>query len=123
MFIAVCLQCYDGKKGRITGVNRIDEDEPPCVVCGEPLYLVYTSKNPGGGSGDYKLISESLAINPVQTKAHRKLFPGVEVFSDGRLQFNSFRQHDRYLKQTGFVKHTQKIKPKGKRVTPIATGN
>jgi hypothetical protein len=123
MFISVCLECYDGKDGDIVGVNRIDESEPACYWCGEPMFLVYTSHNHGGNKGDYEHISESLAINPVQTKAHRKLFPDVGVLSDGRLRFTSVRSQSKYLKQTGFVKNTQKIRRKVKRITPIATGS
>jgi len=114
MFITACLKCYDGKKGKITGINRIDEDEPICPECGSPQYLVYTNRNYGGCSGDYKLTSASLAISPSQIKAHKKLFPDVEVLPDGQLQFTSFRSHDRYLEKTGHVKLPQKKKTKGK---------
>lgn len=114
MFITACPECYDGEKGKITGVNRVDDDEPICPKCGGPQYLVYTNRNYGGCSGDYSLISASLAISPSQIRAHKKLFPDVGVLPDGQLQFTSFSSHDKYLKKTGFVKHTQKVKTKGK---------
>lgn len=114
MFITACLECYDGEKGKITGVNRIDDDEPVCPTCGEPQYLVYTSRQFCGGSGGYKLVSAALAISPSQIRAHKKLYPDVGVFPDGQLGFTSFRSHDEYLEKTGFVKHAQKIKVKGK---------
>ncbi len=114
MFITACLKCYDGEKGDITGVNRVDEDDPICK-CGEPNYLVYTNRQAYGGSGgDYFLKSAALAISPSQIKAHKKLYPDVGVFPDGQLGFTSFRSHDKYCEKTGFVKHTQKIKTKGK---------
>lgn len=121
MFISACLECYDGKDGDIVRINRMD-DEASCVICGEPNYLVYTNRGMSTG-GDYELISESLAINPVQTKAHRKLFPDVGVLSDGRLKFTSVRSQSKYLQKTGFVKMPQKIRSKNKKkITPIATG-
>ena len=112
MFITVCLECYDGEKGDITGVNRVDEDDPICK-CGEPNYLVYTNRG-FHTDGGYKLISAALAISPPQIRAHKKMYPNVGVLPDGQLQFTSFRSHDKYLEQTGFVKHPQKVKVKGK---------
>jgi len=73
----------------------------------------------GGGiaPGDYSHTSSSLAINPCQIKAHRKLFPGVDVLPDGQPHFTSVRQQSKYLKQTGFEKNTQKIRKKGVRIS------
>lgn len=113
MFISVCLECYDGEKGDVTDVNRVDEDDPICSTCGGPNYLVYTNRGPKS-DGDYMLISAALAISPSQIRAHKKLYPDVGVFADGQLGFTSFRSHDEYLEKTGFVKHPQKIKVKGK---------
>ncbi len=109
MFTDACLICYDGEHGDIVKVNRVDEDDPICPICGEPKYLVYT-KQGSNISGDYEHISDSLAINPSQEKAHRKLFPKVDVLPDGRLRFNSVRVQSDYLKATGFVKVPQKIR-------------
>lgn len=112
MFISVCLECYDSERGEITSVNRVDEDDPICK-CGEPKYLVYTNRG-FHSDGGYVLTSASLAISPSQIKAHKKLWPNIGILADGQLQFTSYRDHDNYLEQTGFVKHTQKIKVKGK---------
>lgn len=61
-------------------------------------------------SGDYDHVSASLAINPSQIEEHQKTFPGVDVLPDGQIHFTSFKQHDEYLKKSGFVKQTQKRK-------------
>ncbi len=115
MFIGACLECYDGEKGAIVKVTKIDPDDPVCLKCGKPNYLVFTNRQAYGGcNGDYKLTSAALAISPSQIRAHKKLHPSVGVLPDGQLQFTSFRSHDEYLKKTGFVKHTQKRKVKGK---------
>jgi len=65
--------------------------------------------------GDYEYISDSLAISPDQIKEHREQFPDIDVLPDGRIRFTSFRQHDKYLKKTGFRKVPQKIKKLGKK--------
>ena len=89
-----------------------------CSVCGRKMYRIY-SVNIHDDSYSKPLISDSLAINPDQIAEHRERFPDVEVLPDGRLKFDNFRQHDGYLKKTGFVKTPQKIKQKGKTISKI----
>lgn len=79
-----------------------------CPKCGTDMRW---DMNVGGGQGDYHFVSESLAINPDQIAEHKATFPDVGVLPDGRIEFNSFRQHDKYLKKAGLVKHPKKIKP------------
>jgi hypothetical protein len=66
--------------------------------------------------GDYRHVSESLAINPSQAKAHTKMFPGVAVLPDGKLEFTSVKSQEQYCDKTGFHKVTQKTKTKGVRI-------
>lgn len=116
MYISTCLECYDGSDGEVTGVNRVDEDDPICSKCGAPNYLVYTSHNIGVSDGDYNFKSHSLAMNPSQIAAHKKLFPHVEVTPDGCPQFSSVRQHSQYIDKVGMEKVPQKLRKKGKRI-------
>lgn len=110
-FISTCLECYAGEDGDIISVKRIDEDDPVCGKCGAPNYLVYTSRTVNiCSSGDYNFTSHSLAMNPSQIAAHRKLFPNVEVTPDGCPQFSSVRQHSQYIDKIGMEKVTQKIR-------------
>ena len=86
-----------------------------CPECGNSMYREYNFCV--GGRDYYKpIISDSLAISPEQISEHREQFPDVEVLSDGRPKFSNYKQHDDYLKKTGFRKVRQKIKRKGKRV-------
>lgn len=80
-----------------------------CPKCG--LDMRWNLNVNSGTRGDYRFVSDSLAINPEQIAEHKKEFPNVGVLPDGRIEFNSFRQHDRYLKKTGFYKHPKKIRP------------
>lgn len=73
----------------------------------------------GMAEGDYEHISDSLAVNVDQIAEHRAMFPDVEVLSDGRPKFKSYKQHDEYLKKTGFVKVPQKIRPKAKKIKSL----
>jgi len=69
-----------------------------------------------GKRGDYSHTSMSLAINPCQTKVHRKLFPGIGVLPDGQLHFDSVKKQSDYGKKTGFEKMPQKIRNKGVKI-------
>ena len=105
MYISACLKCHNvGESGEIVEVVRIDDDGDVCE-CGEPMHYVHTDRASGIGDGDYSHTSASLAINPCQAKAHRKLFPGIGIKKDGQLHFNSVKKQSDYLKQTGFQKH------------------
>lgn len=87
-----------------------------CLHCGKKMYRTYQICATGGKLYRHPIHSDSLAISPSQVQEHRKLFPGVKLDSECRPVFENFRQHDNYLKKTGFVKHSKKIKPKGIRL-------
>lgn len=81
-----------------------------CFICRKPMR--WDLKGVGIAPGDYHHVSDSLAINPDQISEHKQAFPDVDVLPDGRLEFNSFGSHDKYLTKTGFVKKTQKLRRK-----------
>lgn len=116
MFISACEDCYDNEHGEVASVNRVDEDDPICPACGGTMYYVYTTHELGIADGDYSHTSASLAINPCQTKAHKKLFPGIDVLPDGQIHFDSVKKQSDYCDKTGFDKVTQKIRKKGIRI-------
>jgi hypothetical protein len=66
--------------------------------------------------GDYEHVSDGLAMNPSQIAAHRKLFPNVEVTTDGRPAFKSVRQREQYLHQVGMDKTPQRLRLRGQRI-------
>jgi len=89
-----------------------------CEVCGGKMYRVYNF-SVGGDEYSKPVVSDALAMNPDQIPEHREHFPDVEVRPDGRPVFKDFKQHDNYLKKTGFVKHTKKVHRLGRQT--IAT--
>jgi len=69
-------------------------------------------------SGAYKhpIHSDSLAVPEHQRAEHERKFPYMELDSECRPVFDNFQKHERYLKETGFIKNPQKIKPKSERI-------
>jgi len=87
-------------------------------ACGEDMYWdLSDGSDTMGGGRQYAQThwSESLAISPSQIKAHKKLFPDVDVRSDGAVGFRSVKDQDKYLKACGFEKREQKLKPTANR--------
>ena len=79
-----------------------------CPKCGDEMAM---NAAVTGLRGDYNHTSDSLAIHPDDISEHRKHFPNVEVTSDGRPQFTSPRQQEKYAeKSAGCYKKTQKTK-------------
>lgn len=92
-----------------------NDDRPKCPKCGKDMVEDWKPRNGRQTSTSYGsgVISDSLAISPDQIEEHHKLFPGVDVLPDGRIKFDNYKQHDNYLKQTGFVKQPQRLKGLG----------
>ncbi|KKM74068.1 hypothetical protein LCGC14_1404060 [marine sediment metagenome] len=116
------FQCIDcGTRDDILcTVSKCPKDDagPECSKCGKNMTRDYNQKPKGfsrTGMGSYAngVVSQALAINPEQTEEHHKLFPDVEVLPDGCIKFDSYKQHDKYLKETGFQKLPQKLKGLG----------
>jgi len=84
--------------------------------CGEHMQrLMGEAKhwNINGGTYIRTKYSDSLAVSVAQIDEHKTTFPDIKVDSQGRPGFDTVKQHDDYLNQTGFVKATQKIRSKG----------
>jgi len=97
-------------------------DSMVCCECGGVMERAVGLENPNiVRTEDYAdpLHSDSLAINPSQVAEHRKLFPDIEIDSQGRPVFKKYRQHDKYLEACGIDKKEQRIKPKGKRIDEL----
>ena len=100
-----CGTC--GKQREV--IHSMNETELP-ACCGKLMYRSYQVDLPNIGNRDYRkpIISDSLAINPEQIPKHRKMFPDIQVTPEGQPVFDNFSQHEKYLKDTGFVKTPQR---------------
>ncbi len=67
------------------------------------------------GNYSHPIHSDALAVTPDQRAEHERLFPEIRLDGQNRPIFDNYTRHEAYLKKTGFVKETQKIKPKGKK--------
>ncbi len=87
-----------------------------CPKCGEEMGRVFSPRRERQTSRSYGsgVISQAMAISPDQIEEHQKLFPGVDVLSDGCIKFDNYQQHDKYLKETGFHKQPQRLRGLGK---------
>ena len=98
--------------------NSITDTSAKAVhVCACGKNMRWDLRGIGIPPGDYNHTSDSLAIHPADIPEHRKLYPGIEVTSEGQPQFTSMRQQEKYaLKSAGCYKKRQRVKPKGKRI-------
>ena len=113
-----CPDCNTQEEILCTVSKRPREGDGTCPVCPEckkGMVRKYMGQCVGGNK-EYgtPLVSDALAMNPEQIPEHNRLFPDIKVAPDGRPVFETYNQHDKYLKATGFQKMPQKIKPKGK---------
>jgi putative FmdB family regulatory protein len=95
-------------------MSESDKDEI-CSECGKPMVREFGFRV-SGGEYSRAIVSDSLAISPTQIAEHKKHFPDIKVTPEGQPVFDSFKEHDAYLRKTGFVKHPGKGKRRAKRI-------
>ena len=91
-----------------------------CPKCGAYMPRDYQAEMVAVGNKEYAkpLHSDSLGIMPHQRAEHQQLFPDVKLDNEDRPVFENYKQHDTYLKKTGFRKIRQRIRRKrGKKLT------
>ncbi len=113
----ICRYCgYIIERPTHDDYRIVDEQErfPYCPRCDRIMSHKVTGIS---SSGDYHHTSDSLAIHPDDIPKHRKLYPGIEVTSEGQPQFTSPKQQEKYaLKSAGCYKKRQRIKSQRKRI-------
>jgi len=106
----ICVACETFVEDTTTkGIHK-------CPQCGQDMYWDLNIAI----HGNYKqpVHSDALAVLPNQRAEHEKLFPNVKLDAQCRPVFDNFTNHEAYLKKTGFVKHTQKLRrSSAKRIT------
>ena len=115
-----CHECNTHKNNILCvpdGVPVFEDDSClECPECGKEMERDFSPRRGRQTSTSYGsgVISQAMAISPDQIEEHNKLFPGVEVLPDGCIRFANYKQHDDYLKKTGFHKEPQKLKGLGR---------
>lgn len=100
----------------ITITDTTSKGVHKCPKCGSDMRWDLDNLVVGNDMYGETKYSDSLAISPTQVGEHKRLFPDIKIDDQCRPGFDSFRQHDNYLKKCGFVKQPQKIKKRGKRI-------
>ena len=105
--VFVCDDC--GVEVQDTSTKEIHR----CPKCGQDMRWDLGGNVSAGG--DYRHTSDSLAIHPDDIPEHRKLYPGIEVTSEGQPQFTSARQQEKYAeKSAGCYKKRQRTHTLGR---------
>ena len=109
-----CVNCGHTDE-RVRSMKNCDKS-CVCTECRHTMSRDIAADTPfvSGGSYHRAIHSDSLAISPTQRAEHERLFPNIKLDSECRPVFDNFREHDAYLKKTGFRKERQKTKRKGK---------
>ena len=92
--------------------------EPQVCECGTTMGRDYQADMCNVGNRDYAvpIHSDSMAISPDQVKEHQRLFPDVKLDSECRPILENYQQHNNYLEKTGFTKHAQKTRKRGRKL-------
>lgn len=115
----VCPEC--GQTQEMVRALREREELPTCA-CRTVMVRDFGAERANVGDRPYRrpIVSNSLAINPSQIPEHKRLFPDIQITPEGQPIFESYRQHDTYLKKCGFVKNPQTRRPRGTRIATAA---
>ena len=105
--------CNCGKKDMVVKpMSQFDRPEL-CPICNQTMQRDIAADAPrvhGNRYYEKPLHSDSLAIAASQVAEHKRRWPDIEIDSEYRPVFTGYKQHDDYLKDTGFVKLPQKVR-------------
>jgi putative FmdB family regulatory protein len=65
------------------------------------------------------IVSNSMAVAVDQIAEHKALYPNIRMTNEGQPIFEKFSDHEKYLKDTGFVKNPGKIRKRVKKITTV----
>lgn len=106
-----CFVCVHGHKKEVVR-PMADAMKPWRCACGKKMQRDLRAEGTFAGGNTYNKVihSDSLAISPTQRAEHERLFPNIKLDEQCRPVFDNFKKHDKYLEQTGFIKHPAKRK-------------
>jgi hypothetical protein len=91
---------------------------PACYFCNSKMDrdfqadLFHTSDD----SYQTPIVSDSMAISMDQIAEHKRECPDIEITGEGQPVFRSYKQHEAYLKKTGFTKSPKKKRLNEKKI-------
>jgi hypothetical protein len=97
-----------------------DASEPWNCTCGAVMNRDFKAEGilVGSGRRSYHkpIVSDSMAVSMDQIAEHKRLFPDVQITSEGQPVFDNFADHEKYMKKCNIVKNPQKKRRRGKRI-------
>lgn len=113
-----CKDCGT-RKTEVARMSEVGDLHPSCLECGRDMQRDYKSDMFSTPNDSYRtpLHSDSLAIAPSQRKEHEQQYPYIKLDSKCRPIFDNFKDHDRYLNETGFRKQPGKSKRRSTKVS------
>lgn len=115
LYSYVCSKCGETKE---VSRSMRKADKAPLCECGQRMTRDFKTDlfNPGDKEYGKPIHSDALAIMPSQVEEHQRKHPDVPLDSECRPVFTSYKQHQKYLDETGFIKQRQRIRKKRKRI-------
>lgn len=97
----------------------VDLVVPMCLECNKKMNRDWGEDRVHAHKDSYSrpIHSDSLAISESQRKEHERLFPYIKLDHKCRPIFDNYRDHQRYLDETGFVKNPGKSKRKSVKIS------
>ncbi len=110
------MYSFKCKCGNVTEVVRpMKESDAPAMCQGPSGCGAYMERDfkadlfhTADDSYQAPLVSDSMAISMDQVAEHKRECPDIEITKEGQPVFTSYKQHEAYLKKTGFVKSPKK---------------
>jgi hypothetical protein len=91
-----------------------------CPRCGFILRRNFKAEGVlvGAGRRSYHrpIVSDSMAVSKDQIEEHKRMFPDIQITSEGQPVFDNFSDHEKYMKKCNIVKVPQRRKKKGRRI-------
>lgn len=92
-----------------------DSDKECTCECGALMIRDFQNGKPHVTPERYShaIVSDALGIHPDQTAEHQAVYPNIPVTPTGQLVFESYKEHENYLKENGFQFKPRKRKIRG----------
>jgi len=100
-------------------MSEVDKLKPVCLICDKSMQRDFKADLFATPNDSYRvpLHSDALAVAPSQRKEHQQKFPYIELDKKCRPILDNFRDHERYLKESGCVKNPGKNKRRSTKVS------
>ena len=117
MYTFACKDCGTSETEFVHNYDNLAA--PICPNCGKIMGrdLVADSFHTPKDSYDKPIHSDALAVSPLQKEEHERLFPYIKLDEKCRPIFDNYKDHQRYLDETGHFKARKKNRRRATRIS------